>query len=170
MPAWGRALIAVAWLAAAPVAAQVPADDPIGAILQRPAPSMHVDETGRSPDGPPSAEDEAYDSRIRSSAAAARAFQGPLDGGWTLIGGGRELYILQLADRDGVVEGAWRDPRRPGALDASGYLDVADRSDGSLVLSFTGAFAVLRLVDGRWSGQLTEGERTERVTLVRRVP
>lgn len=166
----GLVLAALVWLAGMPAAAQVPADDPIGVLLEAPAPPIHVDETGRNPDGPPSPEEEAYDSRIRSSAAAARAFLGPLDGGWTITGGGRELYVLQLADRDGIVEGSWRDPRRPGAPDASGYLDVADRSDGSLVLSFTGAFAVLRLVDGRWTGQLTEGERTERVTLVRRVP
>jgi hypothetical protein len=165
----GLALAALAWLSGPSAMAQAPAADPIGALLQ-PEPPILVDETGRNPDGPPSAEDEAYDGRIRSSAAAARAFQGPLDGSWSLSAGARELYILQLADKDGVLEGAWRDPRRPGALEGSGYLDVADRSDGSLVLSFTGAFAVLRLVDGRWTGTLSEGERTERVTLVRKVP
>lgn len=165
----GLILAALAWLTAAPAAAQAPPADPIDTLLQRAAP-IHVDETGRNPDGPPTAEDEAYNSRLRSSAAAARSFQGPLDGSWSLSAGGRELYVLQLADRDGVIEGAWRDPRRPGALEGSGYLDVADRRDGSLVLSFTGSFAVLRLVDGRWTGDLTESGRTEKVTLIRRVP
>lgn len=146
VPAW--------WIAAAPAVGQ----------------PFHVDQTGRTPEGPPAAVDQAYDGRIRSSAAAAHGLQGPLQGAWALSAGGRDLYHLQLSDREGMIQGAWRDPRRPGALEGSGYLDVADRSDGSLVFSFTGAFAVLRLVDGRWTGRLTEGDRTVPVILVRRVP
>eukprot|EP01035_Chromulina_nebulosa_P006319 gene6319-8535_t len=80
------------------------------------------------------ASDTAYDSRLRSSMASARAFQGPMDGSWALFAGPRELYRLQLADQNGVVEGAWRDPRRPGALEASGYVDQVERTPGGLTL------------------------------------
>ena len=43
-----------------------------------------IDETGKSPDGPPTVIDLTYESRIRGSAAASQGLQGPLDGGWTV--------------------------------------------------------------------------------------
>lgn len=138
----GGAIAALAWLAAAPAATQAQ----------------------------PTAEDIAYDARIRAAAAAARGFEGPLEGRWVLTAGGRELYALQFADRDGELQGAWRDLRRPGALEGSGYLDLARRTEAGLVLSFTGAFAVLRPEHGRWTGELTEGDRKEPAALERREP
>ena len=147
---------ALALLAAGPAVAQTPSDA-IDDLLRQPtiepattAPGtgpqpyappprrstltapVHVDETGRNPDGPPTAADAAYDGRLRSSMASAQAYQGPMDGGWTLLAGGRELYVFQLTDRAGVVDGAWRDLRRPGALDASGFFDQVERSEAGL--------------------------------------
>ncbi|HKP78991.1 MAG TPA: hypothetical protein VJU34_07690, partial [Phenylobacterium sp.] len=132
---------------------------------------VFLDETGKSPDGPPTAAQMAYDSRLRASAASAQGFQGPMDGGWTLSAGGQPLYAVQLTDRNGTVEGAWRDLRRPGALDASGFFDVVERAGGDLTFRFTdGVVAVLHPDGARWTGQLTEAGRREAVSLTRRGP
>lgn len=132
---------------------------------------VRIEETGKNPDGPPSAADTAYDNRIRASMASATGFQGPMYGGWTLAAGDRELFVLQFSDRGGVVDGAWRDLRRPGALDASGFIDQAERAGDLLTVRFAGgAVASLRLSEGRWSGELTQGGATQAVTLRRRNP
>jgi hypothetical protein len=132
---------------------------------------VFVQETGKNPDAPPSPAEAAYDSRLRSSAASVQGFQGPMDGGWTLSAGGRALYALQLIDRNGSVEGAWRDLRRAGALDASGFLDAVQRTGADVTFRFSQTtVAVLRPEGGRWAGQLTEAGRTEAVSLTRRVP
>lgn len=132
---------------------------------------VFIHETGKSPDGPPTAADQAYDSRLRSSAAAVRGFQGPMEGAWTLSADGRALYALQLVDRAGFVDGSWRDLRRPGALEGSGYIDDVQRTGGDIIIRFaTGIVAVLRSGGGQWTGQLTEGGRTEAATLARRAP
>jgi hypothetical protein len=141
---------------------------PPAPVLTRP---VYVNETGRNPDAPPSPAEAAYDSRLKSSAVSAQGFQGPMDGGWTLSGGGRELYALQLIDRNGVVEGAWRDLRRPGALDGSGFIDAVERAGADVTFRLSGgAVAVLRAQGGGWAGQLTEGGRSEAVSLARRNP
>ncbi|MBX3483926.1 hypothetical protein [Phenylobacterium sp.] len=141
---------------------------PRAPMLTRP---VYVDETGRNPDAPPSPADLAYDSRLKASAASARGFQGPMDGGWTLSAGGRDVYALQLIDRNGVVEGAWRDLRRAGALEGSGFIDVLDRVGADVTFRFgDGTVAVLRPAGDRWTGELTEAGRTEAATLTRRAP
>jgi len=133
---------------------------------------VNVEETGNSPDGPATPADVAYDNRIRAGLAAAESFMGPLDGGWTLTGGaGRELYVLQLADRNGEVEGAWRDPRRAGQAGSSGLIDEIRRDGADVRLRIGEATGILRSAgDGRWAGELTEGGRTESVKLARRNP
>jgi len=132
---------------------------------------VFINETGKAPDGPSSPADQAYDSRLRSSAASVRGFQGPMEGGWTLSMGGRALYVLQLIDRDGYVEGAWRDVRRAGALDGSGFIDQVERAGGQITFHFSaGAVAILHAAEGRWAGQLTEAGRTDPVSLTRRNP
>lgn len=132
---------------------------------------VFINETGRGPDAPPTPAEMAYDSRLRSSAASVQGFQGPMDGGWTLSAGGRALYAFQLTDRSGAVEGAWRDLRRAGALDASGFFDIVERTGGDLTFRFTdGVVAVLHPDGGRWAGQLTEAGRNEAVSLTRRAP
>lgn len=132
---------------------------------------VFIHETNKSPDGPPTAADQAYDSRLRASAAAVRGFQGPMEGAWTLSADGRALYALQLVDRGGFVDGSWRDLRRPGALEGSGYIDDVQRTAGDMTIRLTnGIVAVLRAADGRWTGKLTEGGRSETATLARRAP
>lgn len=132
---------------------------------------VHLEDTGKSPDGPPTSDDLAYDSRLKSSMASAQSFQGPMEGGWTLAAGGRELYAFQLVDRNGAVEGAWRDVRRVGALDASGFIDQVERADGAMTLRIGALVVVLRAnADGRWVGEITEAGRTQAVSLRRRTP
>lgn len=152
--------------------------DPVApprAYVRPPPPTLtrpvYLNETGRNPDAPPSPADLAYDGRVKASAASAQGFRGPMDGGWTLSAGGRDLYAVQLVDQNGMVEGAWRDLRRPGALDGSGFIDGVERAGGDVTLRFgDGAMAVLRPAGDRWTGELTEGGRREAASLVRRAP
>ena len=120
---------------------------------------------------PPTPADAAYESRLRSSMASAQAFQGPLDGGWMLQAAGRDLFALQLVDRAGRVEGAWRDLRRADALDAWGFIDLVERGDGDLRFRLGDRAVTLRSgVEGRWSGELIESGVKLPVTLRRRGP
>src|SRR6185312_2330982 len=118
---------------------------PPGAAPDRPLPRprlsapVHLEETGKTPDSPPTVRDMAYENRIRSSFASAEGFQGPLDGGWTMSAGGQDLYALQIVDRRDRLEGVWRDVRRKGALNASGLVDDMQRQGGDLILRFTPA-------------------------------
>lgn len=130
---------------------------------------VFVHETGKNPDAPATPVEAAYDSRLRSSAASVQSFQGPMDGGWTLSAGGQALYALQLTDRAGAVEGAWRDLRRSGALDAYGFFDIVERTGGRLMFRFAdGIVAELHPQGDRWTGELVEGGRREVVSLIRR--
>jgi hypothetical protein len=138
---------------------------------------VHIEETGKTPDAPPSVQDLAYDSRLKSSYASAQGFQGPLDGGWTLaVKGAEDLYALQLVDRTDRLEGVWRDLRRKGALDASGLVDNIQRNGADVTLRFAGAggasvTATLHgTYGGAWTGELIEGGQTRPVVLLRRRP
>jgi hypothetical protein len=134
---------------------------------------VHIEETGKNPDAPPTTRDMAYDTRLKSSFASAQGFQGPLDGGWTLAARGAEdLYALQLVDRPDRLEGVWRDLRRKGALTASGLVDDIQRTGTDLTLRFaSGVSASLHgTYDGAWAGELTEGGRTRAVVLRRQAP
>lgn len=131
---------------------------------------VRIEETGKAPDGPPTAADLAYDSRIRSAMASAQAFQGPMAGAWTLTGGGRELYALQLNDKNGVVDGAWRDLRRAGALDGSGFIDAVERTEGGVVVRIGERVVTLHPDTGGWTGELAESGHSEAVSLRRRNP
>lgn len=114
----------------------------------------------------------AYDSRIRASRVSTQAFQGPLDGAWRLAAPSGALYDFQLVDRStGVVEGAWRDLRRPGALSASGFVDAVERDGANVRLRFGDRVATLSPgADGRWIGELVEPEGRKPVTLSRGSP
>jgi hypothetical protein len=136
-----------------------------------------VDETGRTPDGPASVRDLAYDARIRSSFAAAESYQGPLDGGWTLADDSRgERFRFQIVERRDRLEAVWRDVRAKDALTTSGLVDQIQRSGGSLTLSFLdGRGAAVRLTlraegDDRWRGELQQGNQKLPVTLRRTGP
>ena len=156
------------------VAARIPFARPPRSQLDRP---VRIDETGKTPDRPPNDRDIAYDSRIRSSFASAEGFQGPLEGGWTLTADGQDLYALQLVDRRDRLEGAWRDLRRKGGLGDSGLVDTIQRQGADLALRFTretgGAqvTAVLHpTADGRWTGDLKEGDLRRPAVLRRTGP
>lgn len=139
-----------------------------------PAP-VHVDETGRSPEAPPSGREIDYEQRLRASFAAAQGMQGPLDGSWTLSADpGGDIYSLELVDRgDRPLEGAWRDLRRAGAVSGSGFLEDAQRYGAQLTFRFRpqGAQPVVATLspraDGRWSGELVEGRERRAVSLRR---
>ena len=136
---------------------------------------VHIDEIGKTPEAPPTAVDLSYEARMRSSFNSAQGLQGPLDGAWTLRGGGAELYDLQLVDSgSGNLEGAWRDPRRRGATDASGFIDTISRVGGQLVIRITprpGAEPSILMLNaeanGIWSGELTERGERRSVTMRR---
>lgn len=123
------------------------------------------------------AEERSYEARMRASYESAQGLQGPLDGSWALVtSAGVELYALRFVDRgSGELEGAWRDTRRPGALDGSGFLDDVDRQGTQVTLRFSprrGAppsVATLSATgDGAWSGQLIEDSVPRSVVLRRR--
>ncbi|WP_309605881.1 hypothetical protein [Phenylobacterium sp.] len=162
-------------------------DEPDTAGQPRAAPRLsapvRVDETGKTPDADPTTRDAAYDTRLRASFASAQGFQGPLDGGWTLMtpggngGGGGDLYALQLVDRADRLEGVWRDLRRKGSLNGSGLIDNLQRQGRELSLGFTpepGATGVVATLhagdDGRWTGELAEGGSRRPVVLRRTGP
>lgn len=156
-----------------PAPAYTPPPAPRRPLLARP---VNIDEHDKTPEAPLNYVEQGYEDRLRSSFAAAQGMQGPLDGAWTLrTRGGQQLYSLQLVDKGlSQLEGAWRDPRRKGATEASGFLADIYRSGSQLTASFyprPGAgIATLTLSagpSGQWTGELTEdGDRTS-VTLKR---
>ena len=99
----------------------------------------------------------AYEQGVDSAEIRADQTAGPMDGGWRIIDAdGRTLYDLVLMDPgSGTVEGGWRDARDWGAA-------VFD--DGTLTLEGVGAVALERGRSG-WTGRLTTGGQTRRVTL-----
>lgn len=166
--------------AALPAAPQPYAPPPPISYARPPRPAVgdpvHIDELGKTPDSPPTQTDLNYEARIRGSFASAQGMQGPLDGRWVLRGpDGAALYDLQLVDKNnGVLEGAWRDPRRRAAADASGFVDVIERTGGAVTARFqiraNGQQAQLSLSfqgDGAWSGDLIEGGERRAVTMRR---
>ncbi|HLZ74340.1 hypothetical protein [Phenylobacterium sp.] len=135
-----------------------------------------IDETGKTPDAPPTIRDLAYDARIRSSFASAQSFQGPLDGGWTLADQFGDRYVLQIVDRRDRLEAVWRDLRRPGSIEGSGLVDQIQRNGGDLTLKFTETktpdltLTLREAGDGRWSGKLVRGDASFQVTMRRTGP
>lgn len=153
------------------------ASPPAAYAPRAPAPTepVFVDDYGRTPERPLNSVELGYESRMRSSFAAAQGMQGPLDGAWTLRSGAQSVYTLLLVDKNnGRLEGAWRDPRRPGSRDSSGFLSSIQKIGTQLTVSFypgAGAGVVsLTLTpaaNGDWSGELTEGGRRSPVVMTR---
>jgi len=119
----------------------------------------------------------AYDARIRQSFAAAQAYSGPLEGGWTLAAKDEgKIFDLRFVDRSGKLEGVWRDLRRPGALGASGLVDEVERTGGKLTFRFSpmaGVTDVAVLAAGpanTWTGELEENGRKRAVSLAKTSP
>jgi hypothetical protein len=166
------AAIAALWLTSAADATPAAADPEIAGA---PAPA-----------GGPDAPDQQ--AAIKAAFQAAEAMQGPLDGVWRLQDqrSGRTLFIFAMSDAGGApaplaatpdhpgVEGAWRDPARPGSPDASGFLDSV-RGDGRWVqIRFVqgpdrrAEVLTLRASgDARWSGDLADAGASSAVVMTR---
>jgi hypothetical protein len=153
--------------AAAPPAATAPPAT-IDSLLKSQDQSTDEDSAAARPPGPvPYGEldGKAYDSAVKTAAAAARAEAGPLDGGWTLAStDGHRMYRFQLLDHGygpSQAEGAWRDLDGGARLQGSGFLDQVSYGRDELILRFHesgGDDEVLITVKpsrtGAWSGQL----------------
>ena len=135
-----------------------------------------MDEQGRTPDAPPTPSDLNYEGRLRATYNAAQGMQGPLDGRWVLRVNGVDAYYLQLVDKgQGTLEGAWRDPRRVGAVDASGFIDEIQSVGGRLTLRFKPRRNSPQAVEatletttpGQWSGEVTDRGDRGSATLTR---
>jgi len=163
----GLIAVSVAWAQTLPPASSPTPSEP---------PPTRLEQTGVSPDGPPSDRDMAWDNRIRSSVTAAQGLQGPLDGRWQLYDAtNRGLYIFQMVDPasgKGPLEGVWRDLRRPAGSLAYGVVAYLSRGESTLTIGFNagaGVSIVLQaLADGVWSGEMTENGVKTPVTLRRR--
>lgn len=121
----------------------------------------------------PDPNDRFYEATVLGGAAAAQGRQGPLDGGWRLLGAsGESLFDFQLSDvGDGQVEGAWR---KVNQARQSGFVLVA-REAGRVTLRFfePGAagpdLVVLEpALDGSWRGEIARGNQTRAVVMRRR--
>lgn len=135
---------------------------------------VFVDQLDRSPEAPPTSTDLSYEQRLRQSFAAAQGLQGAFDGAWSLRSPtGAVLYTLQIVDQGrGELGGSWRDPARPGAIDASGFLEGVRQVGAQLTLQFSPvegrrAYVTLSGSGAGWSGQLEQGGDRIPVTLTR---
>ncbi len=155
-------------------------DTPPPAPVQSAPPDNQSEEpqTSTSPDnlGQGAMAQQAWETRLRAAYEAAEARQGPLDGSWRLSGAdGDVLFEFVLSDPGGYnMAGAWRDVRRGGGADGSGFMGAVYRTADGVVVRFTEAGqsneTVLQLrltADGRWGGELTEGGAVRSVVLSR---
>lgn len=140
-----------------------------------PAP-VTIDQVAKTPGGPLTPQDEAFDQQVRQSYSAVDQRQGPLEGAWRLMGAdGKPLFGFQLADLPrGGVEGAWRDLRRQSALGGSGFIAEIYRDEDSLRMGFyerdgEGATEIVLTPSGpgEWTGNLWDDGRKIAVTMKR---
>ncbi len=149
---------------------------PVSRLPQLDRPVM-IDELYRTPEAPPTAVEQAYESRIRGGLNAAQGLQGPLDGGWVLRGpDGRTIYGLQLVDKGTgaiLLEGAWRSMKQGQPVGQVGLVDSIERTPTGVYIRFTPRGAreasVLQLAPtgGGWGGTLWEAGTNRTVTLRR---
>ena len=126
--------------------------------------------------GEGAAAQEAWEQRLHAAYDNAEARQGPLDGRWKINGqDGDELFVLVLSDPEaGNLVGAWRDLRRGGGADGSGYLSMIERTADGIYVRFIepgqGVDTVIELrltADGSWGGELTESGAVRSVVMKR---
>jgi hypothetical protein len=171
----------------APVAAPAPpppAAQPQPTLAPPVAPVAPVDE-----EGAPVQNGQANigESQIRTNFQTAEAARGSLDGRWrlTLPDGGQTLFVFQFSDSGGApdarattpmspqVEGAWRDMRRPDALNASGMFETVRRDGARLTIVFDegqppqAQSLILQPVGAAWTGDLTIGGVETKVAMTR---
>ena len=173
-------ILAAAWLATAAADQPPTAAPPAQAAFD---PDATSDEPTIAPDTatPPIGALAVYQQgAIQAAYRAAEAMQGPLDGLWRLQdAAGRTLFIFALSDAGGPpaplaarpnnpgVEGAWRDPNRAGAADASGFVDEVRDDGGRQSLRIqqgpdqrTETVSLSAGRDGQWTGELRDdGQR-----------
>lgn len=156
---------------------------PYASPAQRAAPTstrgpVFIHERGATPDAPPTPRDTAYENRVLGVFHAQQGRQGALDGRWRVAAGGVDVYILQLSDPgagESRVEGAWRNLRREGSLDASGFVDQVTREGDEVVVRFTDASqrsAEIRLrnsAGGGWIGRIVWPEGGSNIAMTRDV-
>ena len=130
--------------------------------------------------------EDARQAAVRGAFDAAQARRGSLDGRWRLSDAmGAPLYDFLLADRGEArpdpmappdqppIEGAWRDLRRPGAINDAGALEAVRHEGERLTIAFTvpgsGALtlALEQLPSGVWMGETEIGGATVAVFLDR---
>lgn len=149
---------------------------PVSRLPQLDRPVM-IDELSRTPEAPPTASEQTYESRIRGGSSSAQGLQGPLDGGWVLRGSdGGPLFGLQLVDKGtgGLEGGAFRSLRQGRGAGQVGLIDSVDRMfDGSIQVRFSirgqsqPAVITLRPSGNAWSGEMWEAGTTRAVTMRR---
>ena len=121
-------------------------------------------------------EDQAYDATVRNGAALAQSRQGPMDGGWTVLGeDGLPLFSLELADRGEGLEGVWRDLAAGPGVRRWGFVAPAAPDGGRMTLRLFGADASASMAmtlepsaDGSWRGRITRDGVTAPVRLRRK--
>ena len=156
---------------------QPASDQPAPSIVQ-PDSQSEEPQTAQPPDnfGRGAAAQEAWEQRLHAAYDNAEARQGPLDGRWKISSqDGDELFVLVLSDPEtGNLVGAWRDLRRGGGADGSGYLSMIERTADGIYVRFTepgqGVDTVLQLrptADAGWGGELTEAGVVRSVVMKR---
>jgi hypothetical protein len=135
-------------------------DEPTGEAM--PPPAASASPAAPAPAAPAPVPLGESTGAIGQAFQAAESRQGALDGAWRLVDAdGVVVYVVQLSDpgAGAPIEGAWRDPRRPGATESSGFLSRVSLDGETLELRFgDGLFApkaTLRpAADGGWTGEL----------------
>jgi len=185
------AVFAAVWLMLAPPPATPAAAPDVVQTQPQPAeqpspaaPTLQPDSQSEEPQavqtpdslGEGAAAQEAWEQRLHAAYDNAEARQGPLDGRWKINGqDGDELFVLVLSDPEsGNLVGAWRDLRRGGGADGSGYLSMIERTADGIYVRFTepeqGVDTVIQLrptADGGWGGELTESGAVRSVVMKR---
>ena len=166
---WAAVLAAV--VVGAPAPATVPA-----------APVAPPAATGEEPTTAQPDQSNFGEAQVLAGVAAAETARGPLDGRWRVsLVDGQPLYVFQISDSGGVpdarsiepIEGAWRDLRRPNALDASGVFAVVRRDQEQLSIVFyegVGEEAETLRLDAAgqaWTGELVTAGTRSKVVMTR---
>lgn len=164
-----------------------PTINPAAPYIRPPPPSslpkldrpVMIDELDRSPEGPKTPTEQAYESRVKSGVLSAQGQQGPLDGPWVVRAGGADLYAFLLVDKGsgvGPPEGAWRSLRSDRPAGQVGLIEIIDRTPTGLYVRFKPkgmresiVLTLTAVTPGSYSGELWEDGEVRQVTMRRQV-